>query len=178
MMPSLPAFIYQSDGLFLSIRTLSVNKSLWVSFSQRKKSFLPRAFIFMAHLQSFSGVFSSLFNLPAEIPEDSLIQHKLYCSSFPRWLAPVAILCALALPEVTTCCQILDAFLRSPSLWIAHCLISHLFLDVLLVCLLKSLLSKAWTEFSDLICHTLHWNLSKSEHISSVVVQDFGGDNS
>lgn len=133
----------------------------------------------MAHLHSFSGVFSSLFNLPAEIPEDSLIQHKLYCSSFPRWLAPVAVLCTLALPEVTTCCQILDAFLRSPCLWIAHCLISHLFLDILLVYLLKSHLSKTWPDFSYLfrsVCHALCWKLSKSEYISSVMVQDFGGD--
>lgn len=152
-------------------------KSLRKFRPKEKKSFLPRAFIFMAHLHSFSGVFSSLFNLPAEIPEDSLIQHKLYCSSFPRWLAPVAILCALALPEVTTCCQVLDAFLRSPSLWIAHCLISHLFLDVLLVCLLKSLF-KAWPEFSDLVCLTLRWNLPKFKYISSVMVQDFGGDHS
>lgn len=85
----------------------------------KKKSCLPLAFIFMAHLHSFSKVVSSHLNLPAEIPQDCLIQCKLYYSSFPRWLTPAAILSALALPVSTTCWQILNVFLRSPRLWIA-----------------------------------------------------------
>lgn len=57
------------------------------------------------------------------------------------------------MPEVTTCCQILDAFLRSPSLWMVHCLINHLLLEDLLVCLLKSHLFKEQAKFSDLVLY-------------------------